>query len=490
MRGAEPTVGSEPGRGDRLGRYAAGWLVAALPAFALITLLWLHAGRTDAFGHLALGAFALAFPVMVRRLRIPRGTGFVDFLLAVGFAFAIISILTGWANGLTDEPFTTPRFTSFVLAGHDPYTTQMVFDYTQYGKVLPSQSYYLYLPLLMFLQVPGLDYKWLSLACWALTVLLLRRRFDAAVLMAQPYAMLVAASGYNDPVVLLLLTAGFAGVGGRRQKWAEYLSLGCKQFANAFVIVYYAVQRDWRNLLGTAVVSAAFLAPFYVWGGPAIICPAVFADRLPGCTHGFGAGILLNYPLWALWLVALFFTAAWSRIRAWLDRHRVHDRLRGTGVDMAGIDRWPSVLVVGASAISLGLTVFVTVWVTLGGTPVTWLGGAAIGTAAATLWTWAWGGPWRFERTEDGARGRAGTSFVVGQLLAAGVNLAVLATTMVAGVTPLAGESVGIGLGTVVGYAIAFAGGLFAPVERPPAAAGRSPGNAAEGGTGPTSPSP
>jgi len=474
--------GPGPGRGGRLARYSFAWLAGALPAFAIITLLWLHAGRTAPFGDLALGAFALAFPVLVRRLDVPRRTGFVDFLLVVGVAFAIVSILTGWGNGLTDEPFTTPRFAYFVLAGHNPYTTQMVFDYTQYGKVLPSQSYYLYLPLLMFLQIPGISYKWFSLGCWVLLVLLLRHRFDAAVLMAQPYAMLVAASGYNDPVVLLLLTAGFVGFRGQRQKWAEYLALGCKQFANVLVFAYYLVRRDWKNVLGTGIVSAAFLAPFYVWGGPAILCPAVFADRLPGCTHGFGAGILLNYPLWAVWAVAIFFGGAWSRLRAGFSRWWPASRRGRRESDRARVDRLPSVVVVGASAIAAGLAVFVTAWVLLGASVPADLVAAALAGVASGMWMWAWGGPWPFERAPVGRSAPAIRRFVALQLLAVAINLAVVAVGLAAGAARLAGEAVGLGLGTLVATALAFAGGLYLPAGSPPGGAVPTPvpGNAGD----------
>ena len=118
-----------PARGERFDhlpswvRYLAAWLAAALPAFAIITLLWLYFGRTSPFAYIAIGLFALTFPVIVRRLGVPRRVSFVYFLLVIGIAFGVLSILTGWGNGLTDEPFTTPRFAGFLLSGHDPYVT-------------------------------------------------------------------------------------------------------------------------------------------------------------------------------------------------------------------------------------------------------------------------------------------------------------------------------------------------------------------------------
>ena len=439
-------------------RYSAAWLSGALPAFLIITLLWLYPGRTTPFAYIAVGAFALAFPVMVRRLGVPRRVEFVYFLLAAGVTFAIISVLTGWGNGLTDEPFTTPRFAAFTLAGHDPYTTQLVFTYQQYGKTLSSQSYYLYLPLLMFLQVPGTDYKWFAVGCWAVMVLLARRRFDTATLLAQPYVMLLAASGYNDLPVLLLLTLGFVGVEGRRQKWAEYLSLGCKQFANAFVVVYYLVQRRWRDTLITLVVSAAFLAPFFVWSGPAIICPAVFADRLSSCSGGSSAQLLLNYPVWAVWVVAVFYLPVGVLARTWAARPRVAGTFARGGVDPTRFAGLPALVVVGASAAAVGLCVFVAAGLVLGTTALGTVGSGAAAVAAAFLWSWGWNGPSRF--AGQGTLGPTPEGRRAACQLAIALALPTLALWVGLGRGGLEGMTVGLGLGVFVSSTLLALGDL------------------------------
>jgi len=283
------------------------WLSGALPAFAVITALWLYPSDFHGVGEISLGAFALMFPVAVRQLQVPRRVGFVYFLLGAGVVFSIGSILTGAGNGLTDEPFTTPRYVSLLFAHQDPYVVPLVFNYVQYGQTFHSQSIYLYGPLLMFLQVPGLDYKWFALGAWIVLVLVVRQRFDVAVMLAQPYVAIMAASGYNDIVVLVFMTLAFVGYEGRRQRWAEWLSLGMKQFANLFVLAYYLLRRDWRNTLVTAAVSAAFLLPFLYWSGPVIFCPAVVADRIPSCSGGGAPSYLLNYSLWVVWAVAIFY---------------------------------------------------------------------------------------------------------------------------------------------------------------------------------------
>ena len=439
--------------GDRLPswvHYLAAWLVAALPAFAIITLLWLYFDRTSPFAYVAIGLFALAFPVIVRRLSVPRRVSFVHFLLVIGIAFGILSILTGWGNGLTDEPFTTPRFAEFLLIGHhDPYVTQLVFTYQQYGKTLSSQSYYLYLPLLMFLQIPGIDYKWFTLGCWALMVLLTRRNFDTATMLAQPYVLLIAASGYNDLPVLLLLTLGFVGLGGRRQKWAEYLSLGCKQFANAFVFVYYLVRRRWVDSLLTLVVSALFLVPFVLWDGTAVLCPSVFADRLSACKAGASAGLLLNYPVWAVWVVAVFSVPAVRIVLSWTSRPSVAARFFHGSTRPDRLARLPSVAIVAASAGGLGLVGFDLAGLALGsGVPSVLLGGL-LAAGSSVLWTLTWNGPWEFPERSAGERIGIQGHLLLSQLATVVIALPVLAGCILAGAPALSGLVLGIGLGVL-----------------------------------------
>lgn len=415
----------------------------------IITLLWLYFSRTSPFAYLAIGAFALTFPVMVRRLGVPRRTSFIYFLLAIGLAFGVLSILTGWGNGLTDEAFTTPRFAGFVLSGHDPYVTQLVFTYQQYGETLSSRSYYLYLPLLMFLQIPGIDYKWFTLGCWAVMVLLARKNFDTASLLAQPYVLLIAASGYNDLPVLLLLTLGFVGIGGRRQKWAEYLSLGCKQFANAFLFVYYLVRRRWLDSLLTLVVSAAFLAPFFLWGGTPVLCRAVFADRLSACAPGASAGILLNYPVWAVWVVAVFYVPAAAIVIGWCSRPSLSARFFHGKSHPDRLARLPSLAIVAASAVSLGLVTFDLTTLALGFTDTAVLAGGALGVGGSILWTLTWNGPWR-PPTRSSADGRsAGGRLFLSQIVTALIALPVLLGWITGGGAALSGAVLGIGLGVL-----------------------------------------
>lgn len=151
------------------------------------------------------------------------------------------------------------------------------------------------------------------------------RRPFARVALGQPFVALLAANGFNDFPVLLLLTLAYIGVGSRRQWWAEVLALGCKQFANAFVIGYHLFRRDFRAALIAAGITLAFVLPFVLWNPTAFAC-----ETLPLTPHSCGSASTANfyahtnYYLWPLWGLALFYVpiAAWSR-RSWARVRRV-----------------------------------------------------------------------------------------------------------------------------------------------------------------------
>jgi len=431
-----------PGR--KLGLYSAAWLAGALPLFAMITALWLDAPRFNSTGILTIGAFALVFPVMVRQLGVPRDASFVRFLLVAGIAFGILSILTGWGNGLTDEPFTTPRFVTLLWAHQDPYVVPLVFNYVQYGQTIHSSSIYPYLPLLMFLQVPGLDYKWFALACWVGMVLLVRKKFDVGVWLAQPYVAVMAASGYNDFPVLLLLTVAFVGVEGRRQRWAQLLALGAKQFANAIVVAYYLVRRDWKNVLVTLGVSAAFIVPFVVWSGPTVLCPTVFANRLTSCPSGGPAEYLLNYGLYPVWVLAIFSAPVVSAVRSSSQKGRLSRVLARGRLSVENALRSPAFAMVGISGALAGVSAFLAAGIYFGSAPPGALISALLGFAVLAGWVVAWD-----------AAGRVGGRFAKRsfpplvfqagvQGVALALNMGALGVVLLFGRPALDGEIVGV----------------------------------------------
>ena len=437
-----PPADREASRGRHL-RYAAGWLAGAVPVFVMITALWLAFPTFGSTGTITVGAFALAFPVVVRRLGVPRRASFIWFMLFAGLAFAVVSILTSWGNGLTDEPFTTPRFVTLIWAHQDPYVTPLNFYYVQYGTRYYSHSIYPYLPLLMFLQIPFLSYKWFALACWAGMVLLVRNRFDAGVLVAQPYFAVMAASGYNDFPVLLLLTVGFVGFAGRRQRWAELLSLGAKQFANAIVILYYLVRRDWKNVLVTLGVSAAFILPFVVWSGPLALCSSVFANRLAACPNGGSAQYLLNYSVWPAWALAIFYPAIVRATRTSAENGRLARRLKGRAFNVERLLRIPSFAIVAAAGALAAVSVFLGVGISLGGSLGPSLVAAVAGFGVLAGWVELMDGVRGAPNRFLGHKLRASSFHTLVLALALIVNIAVVAALFPAGVPSLTGEIVG-----------------------------------------------
>lgn len=275
-----------------------------------------------------LGVWALFFPLYVYHLRLPRLPSFALMLAVASVAIALISVGTGWGNGLTDEPYVMPYFLPRTLGlGLNPYSTPVTITYNQYGTIFQlGPVTYIYLPVLLFFQPfveGGTGYKVFCIVTWAAAVYLVRKDAFAVVAIGQPYMGLLAASGFNDFPVLFLLTLAFVGVAGKRQKWAEYLALGAKQFANVLVVIYYAIKRDWRNLGIALAVSLAWVLPFLVWDPGAFLCNAVTFSP-SGCS-GTNAGTVLfhlNYWAWPVWSLAIFFVPLRAYYRRYLGRDR------------------------------------------------------------------------------------------------------------------------------------------------------------------------
>ena len=440
---AKSPGGSPPSRARRLALYAGAWVAGAVPLFVVITALWKAFPTFGTTGDVTIGAFAIAYPVVVRQLGVPRRESFVRFLLVTGVVFGVISVLTGWGNGLTDEPFTTPRFVSLLWAHQDPYVVPLVFNYVQYGQPIHSYSIYPYLPLLMFLQIPGLDYKWFALGCWVAMVLLVRKKFDAGALLAQPYVAVMAASGYNDFPVLLLLTVAFVGFWGKRQRWAQLLALGAKQFANVIVVAYYLIRRDWKNVLVTLGVSAAFILPFVVWSGPTVLCPSVLADRLSSCPSGGAAQYLLNYAVWPVWVLAVFYPAFLWQTRKSAQTGRLARFLAGRGFTVEELLRIPPFAIVGVAGALAAVTVYLGCVLEVGPSVAALVGGVLLGDAALIGWVVACdrspgsGAPLLLRRRSGPSR----PWLIHGVAIA--LNLAGVGGAILAGRPPLDGEIVG-----------------------------------------------
>jgi hypothetical protein len=333
--------------GVRLGLLLAGLLVVtwSIGFYAIATFTFVLGIPP---GPILLGVSAFLFVILYHRLGGSRDPSHLRILVGLGLVLAIASVVLG--NGMTDEWATTPRYAQTLLAGHDFYTTPTRFTYVQ---VLPflqystrvSVTYDNYLPLLTFLQVPGLDYRYFSIGCWLVMVYLVRKDFFAAFTLGQPLVALYAANGFNDLVVLLLLTLAFVGFEGRKSRVAQLLALGAKQFANVFVFLYYLVKRDLRGMALTVLGTLAFLLPFLVWDWSATLCNAGLAAGDPSClVRGgyFSIGEFLdhaNYWLWPLWAAALYHRPVLAFLRShprWPGAIRLYRWLTGHSPEAMG----------------------------------------------------------------------------------------------------------------------------------------------------------
>ncbi len=281
---------------------------------------------------LVVGGWAIACPLAVYRLapRDPRTIALVGAGAAA--ALAIVSVATGYHNGLTDEPYAMPAFAHVLWRGHDPYVTPIAVPYVQYGVPGFVSGTYFYLPLLMFLQPFVVSYRWWTVACWLGVVALLRRRPLAAFALGQPFVGLLAASGFNDFPALLLLTVGFVGLEGAPARWAQWLAVGTKQFATGLVIAVYLLRRDVRGALVAVAVTLAFLTPFLVWNAASLACPMLLVWP-PGCS-GASAGAEvshLNYWVWPVWVGAVFFEPIRDGALRLVGRGRDRSRPDGPG---------------------------------------------------------------------------------------------------------------------------------------------------------------
>lgn len=309
------------------------WVVAALlgaaslgPLAALGPIDWATGARFTVPLTLAAGASVFLFPTLAGRFGLLARPGLLRAVVLGGFVFAVVSAATGFLNGETFEPATTPAYASVLLAGHDPYTTLLHLAFvtcsgpTSHGWVTcvpeTSSTYYVYLPLLTFLQVPFVPYRWVTLACAALVAYRVRRDPVALALLGSPYVALLAANGYNDFPVLLLLTLGFVGTSGRGRAAWEWLSLGTKQFANLVVLAYHIARRDLRGVAVTLAVSLAWVVPFLLLDPRGFVCTAILYED-PGCTSSLGHSLFVhvNYWLWPAWVVAVFHAPLGRRLR-------------------------------------------------------------------------------------------------------------------------------------------------------------------------------
>ena len=306
-----PGPGPPPSSAPRSAVRTARWLrrsclVAANLVGTVAAFTWLRPNWPvgTACLLLALALVALAYRWKLTRDRVLLGTW-----VGLSIAIAFYSILTGWHNGLTDEPFVTPAFAQL---WPNLYGSSISLTYQQYGLTHTlTDLYNVYMPGLAFVEIPGINYKWTALAAWLAGLYLLRRRGAAVLLWGGVWVGLAASSGFNDFVPLLTLTLAYVTLAGVPSRLAEFVSLGLKQFANVVVVAVHLYRRQWRDALIASVITAAILVPFALLSPEGVVCHVLLLQP-HACTGAANADVEirvfghLNYFLWPLWLVAVF----------------------------------------------------------------------------------------------------------------------------------------------------------------------------------------
>lgn len=258
-------------------------------------------------------------------------------LFLIGLIVGLVSVFTGLGNNGTDEPYGIIGYLSEILHGQDPYTTHLVLNYTVHvlnvwSSPVNSSSYYSYLPLLIFIQIPGagvIGYELMCLGFWAGLVYLVRNDEFAALSLASPVVALTAANGFTDLPVIFLMTLSLRGWTGPKAKIVEYATYGMKQFANLFWVVYYILKRDILQCVLVVLITLAFALPFLLWHPLGIWCQALAFSIGSSCTGQPNSARQIsdlyshwNYYLWILWVYVLFHghihqagRRVWARMR-------------------------------------------------------------------------------------------------------------------------------------------------------------------------------
>jgi hypothetical protein len=246
----------------------------------------------------------------------------VPALIVAGVALAVASIATGLLNGFSDEPYGTPAYAAL---GWGLYSHPIAVHYVQYGTPGFTSSYDVYLPLLTFVQIPGVDYRWVSVLAWSAMIYLVRTRPIALAGLAVPWIPLLAANGQNDYVPLFALTLALAVPLGRYRWPAEVFALALKQLANIVVVLFHLARREYLRAMLAVAITVALLAPFLYLDANGVYCHVLVGDPGTGCTgHPWTWFVFKrNYWLYPTWILVVFYeplarlgSRAWDRLAA------------------------------------------------------------------------------------------------------------------------------------------------------------------------------
>jgi hypothetical protein len=290
---------------------SAKWAVIVVTGFVPV-LLWLSHISAPVFPYANLAvALSPLIPVwLVVRWRLERTTAF-RLMFVVAAAFALLTFVTHFGNGLTDERWSLPADGHLLWHGKNPYATlHYVFD-AQTGQ-LQNVEYMWEFPLTAVFAWPFVDYAVPMLLCWLGMCWVLRDRL-AGLFVATPFVSLLAVNGFGDYAPLLLLSIAYTYQS--RAWWTEYLAVGFKQFAAAIAVVRRLLQRDWWGAVALTGFIAAVCLPFFLWNPTAFTCEALTFQVPSWCPaqsfqpHDYvtGRGLFdINYPLWVGWILTMW----------------------------------------------------------------------------------------------------------------------------------------------------------------------------------------
>lgn len=227
-------------------------------------------------------------------------------LLAAG---AVLVLLDSPAS-LTDEDDYLPHALDDLLSGRNPYATRHSGERTVTGpwggERYDWTTTYPYLPAVALIQVPGVDYRWTALLAYGALLLALRDRPLAFLAFGNPLVLRLAASGFNDFVVLAL--AAWAVRSGRA--WPAWLAAGGKQLALPVLLLHHALRGEWRRAAGVLGAAVAFSLPFVLWDASAFWHSAV-AQHLAGPDSKLpNVAAHVNYALYPLFALVVVLPAA------------------------------------------------------------------------------------------------------------------------------------------------------------------------------------
>lgn len=216
----------------------------------------------------------------------------------VGLALTPLTFQIYNASGTmgTDEPAFAAFYYPDILSGKNPYATEHSVPGT-------PNSTFVYFPLLIFVQIPFINYLVTLLIFYILTIVVLRNDPIALFIFANPVTACVMYAGFNDFIPIFFMIFAIK----QRNRIAKWLSCGCKQFSLPIFIVVDFVKKDYKAIFQTIIVTSLICLPFFVWDPQAFVNSAIL-KHIPKIQEiSSGVKLYPNYWLYPLTLCTLYY---------------------------------------------------------------------------------------------------------------------------------------------------------------------------------------